>query len=291
MKQHSTQSLAQAKEIASLREQVESQRLEMQKLEQDLVQAQLVRSTFLNHIGHEMRTPLSVILGYSDILLQEAQQAENEQITTLAQKIKLYTKNFSATVNDVLQMSELESGQVGFLLEAFGIDNVIEQAVRQAQTYLDVNENELLLMVPLDIGMMIADRDKVRIILTNLLSNAGKFTKNGMVTVIVRRTLIAEQSWITFEVTDTGIGIAPEKQSQIFQPFLQGDNSVTKEYEGMGLGLAINQRYCDLMGGRIAFESTLGKGSTFIVTLPAEITAVDSMFVRSASPTKPLTPK
>jgi signal transduction histidine kinase len=135
--------------------------------------------------------------------------------------------------------------------------------------------------------MMIADRDKVRIILVNLLSNAGKFTKNGMITLSAKRTQITEQSWIIFEVADTGIGIAPEKQSQIFQPFLQGDNSFTKEYEGLGLGLAINQRYCELMGGRIEFESTLGEGSTFFVTLPAEITAVSSMFVRASSSADP----
>jgi signal transduction histidine kinase len=286
MNQYSTQPSPQTEEIAALREQVNAQRLKIAKLEQELAQAQLVRSSFLNNIGHEMRTPLSVILGYADILLQEAQQVENEGIITLVQKIKLYTKNFSATVNDVLQMSELESGQVGFLLEAFGIETVIKQAIRQSQTELDIYENDLLLMVPPDIGFMIADRDKVRVILVNLLINAAKFTKNGTITVSARRTQIADQDWIVFEVTDTGIGIASEKQSQIFQPFFQGDNSSTKKHEGLGLGLAIIQHYCDMMGGRIAFESTLGEGSTFVVTLPAEITAVSSMFVRSSAPTK-----
>lgn len=283
MNQYSTQPSPQTEEIAALREQTNSQRLKIEKLEQDLAQAQLVRSTFLNNISHEMRTPLSVILGYADILLQEAQQVENEAIITLAQKIKLYTKNFSATVNDVLQMSELESGQVGFLLEAFGIETVIEQAVRQCQTELDIYENDLLLMVPPDIGMMISDRDKVRVILVNLLINAAKFTKNGTITVSARRTQIANQDWIVFEVADTGIGISPDKQSQIFQPFYQGDNSSTKKHDGLGLGLTINQHYCNMMGGRITFESTLAEGSTFVVTLPAEITAVSSMFVRSSA--------
>lgn len=255
----------------------------LQQAKETVEQSLLIRTIFLNNMGHELRTPLSIILGYADIILQKAKQEEDTELLTLAQKVKRYTKDFSGIVNDVLRMSEIESGQVGFLLEAFRIDNVIEQAVKQIQNYLDINGNDLMLMVPPDIGIMIADRDKVRIVLVNVLSNAAKFTKNGSITLSVNRKQIAEQAWIIFHITDTGAGIPSEKQAKIFEPFSQGDNSFTKEHEGAGLGLSINQKYCQLMGGRIEVESCLGEGTTFSIYLPAEVTAVESMFVRSES--------
>jgi len=283
--------LLQQEEIEDLRQAIKSIQLEKEQLEQavelskqDSDQALQARTTFLNNIGHELRTPLSVILGYADIILQNAQRENDEQLIALTQKIKLYTKGFSATINDVLQISEIESGQVGFFLEAFGIETIIDQAVIQSQAYLDVNENNLMLIVSPDIGTMVSDRDKVRAILANLLSNAAKFTTNGTITLSAKSIINDDQPWIVFQVADTGIGISPEKQTQIFQPFLQGDNSFTKEHGGVGLGLAINQHYCQLMGGRIELESIVGEGSTFSVYLPVEVTAVDSMFMRSSTP-------
>ncbi len=284
---HTTQIIAQQEEIAGLHSQLAAIQLEKERLEEaldeskdDVGQALQARTSFLNNIGHELRTPLSIILGYADIILQKAKQEDDEQLVMLAQKTKLYAKGLSATINDVLQMSEIESGQVGFLLEAFGIETVIDQAVIQSQAYLDVNENDFMLIVSPDIGTMVADRDKIRSILGNLLSNASKFTKNGSITLSANQAVIDDQPWIIFQVADTGVGIPPEQQAHIFQPFLQGDNSFTKEYGGVGLGLAINQHYCHLMGGRIELESKVGEGSIFSVYLPAEITAVDSMFVR-----------
>lgn len=292
-KQQSEKISAQEKEIAILREDTKALQTEQKKLEEELAQAVEsatqalhTRTTILSNIGHELRTPLSVILGYSDLALQNAEEKNDDQLVTFVRKIKLYTKDLSATINDLLQMSEIESGQVGFLLEAFGVDHVIEQAVRQNQTYLDVNENDLLMIVPPDIGTMIADRDKVHIVLVNLLNNAAKFTHNGTVTFSAKRTVIDNQSWIIFQIIDTGVGIPQEKQEQIFQPFLQGDNSFTKEHGGIGLGLAINQHYCQLMGGHIEVESTVGEGSTFSVYLPTEVTAVASMYVRSSTNVK-----
>ena len=289
-KQLTEKILTQEKELTVLREKENVLQIEQKRVEQEITQTSVsteetlnIRNHILNNIGHELRTPLSVILGYSDIILQKAEQENDEELIVFVHKIKLYTKELGATINDLLQMSEIESGQVGFLLEAFGIDHVIEQAVRQNQMLLNANENDLLLIIPPDISMMIADRDKVRIILENLLNNAAKFTQNGTITLCANRTIIEEQSWIIFQVIDTGIGIPQEKQDQIFQPFSQGDNSITRGYSGAGLGLAISHHYCQLMGGRIEVESSIGEGSTFSVYLPAEITAVPSMYVRLAT--------
>lgn len=241
-------------------------------------------SIFLNNISHELRTPLSIILGYAEIIEQDAQQGGNDGISTLAQKIKLYTKHLSAIVNDLLYMTEIQSGELKFLLEAFTLDNVVEQAIKQVQPYLDANENELLLIMPPDAGMMMADRDKVRIILVNLLSNAAKFTQNGTVTLSAYRQVVGGEERVVFQVSDTGIGIAPELQETIFQPFQQVDGSFTRQHSGLGLGLAINRHYCEMMGGKMTVQSEPGRGSIFTVSLPAEVTAVAAMYVRSSQP-------
>lgn len=261
---------------------------QMEQAEETARKTTRTHSVFLNNIGHELRTPLSIILGYAEIIEQDSMEADNASISKLAQKIKLYTKQLSALVNDLLRMSEIESGEVKFLLEAFTIDNVIEQVVKQVQTALETNNNQLLLMVPPEAGMMMADRDKVRVILVNLLNNAAKFTHNGIVTLTVSRQITDGREWIYFAVTDTGIGIEPALQEAIFSPFQQADGSFTREHSGMGLGLAINRYYCQLMGGRIEVTSQPGEGATFTVCLPAEVTAVASMYVNA--PTLQKTP-
>ena len=271
-----TQRQAQQELIAALHRQLAAIQLENENLEQaldqskeDVFQALQARTSFLNNIGHELRTPLSIILGYTDIMLQKAKHEDDEQLVMLAQKTKLYAKGLSATINDVLQMSEIESGKVGFLLEAFGIETVIDQTVIQNQAYLDVNQNDFMVIVSPDIGTMVADRDKIRSILGNLLSNAAKFTKNGSITLSANQSVIDDQTWIIFQVTDTGVGISEEQQADIFQPFLQGYNSFTKEYGGVGLGLAISKRLVEMMNGRLWVESAgKGEGATFYFSLP-----------------------
>jgi signal transduction histidine kinase len=118
---------------------------------------------------------------------------------------------------------------------------------------------------------MYGDLTKVRQCLLNLLNNAAKFTKEGMIIFQIKRENVEDQDWIRFQIKDTGIGIAPEQQNQLFSAFKQVDSSATRKFDGAGLGLAIAQQYCQIMGGNITLESELNKGSTFSMKLPAQI--------------------
>jgi len=239
------------------------------------------RTVFLANMGHELRTPLSVIIGYADIMGQDALSNGQDEYWVLAQKIKQAAQQLRTIVNDVLEITEIETGQVSFLLESFDITAVIKRVVNSNQTAVEANDNELLILIPPDIGFMFADQDKVQRALENLLNNAAKFTHNGSITLSVTRSKAEEQEWVVFQVADTGIGIAPEQHDRIFHAFEQVDKSFTRGYGGTGLGLAINQYICRAMGGKISFTSELGRGSTFTMQLPAKVTAVDSMYVRT----------
>src|SRR5581483_2165025 len=135
------------------------------------------------------------------------------------------------------------------------------------------NENTLELHLTDDLGSMKADVTKVRQILFNLLSNACKFTDHGTISLHVERNTIAGRDWVNFRVRDTGIGISPEQQANLFKEFAQADVSIARKYGGTGLGLAISHRFAQLMGGTIRVESAQGKGSTFIMDLPAQVSA------------------
>jgi len=241
------------------------------------------RTVFLANMGHELRTPLSVIIGYADIMGQDALSSGQDEYWVLAQKIKQAAQQLRTIVNDVLEITEIETGQVSFLLETFDITAVIKRVVNSNRTAVEANDNELLILVPPDIGFMFADQDKVQRALENLLNNAAKFTHNGSITLSVTRSTGGgqEPEWIVFQVADTGIGIAPEQHEKIFHAFEQVDKSFTRGYGGTGLGLAINQYICRAMGGKISFTSEAGHGSTFTMRLPAKVTAVDSMYVRA----------
>jgi len=258
------------------------QKLELELAKESAERATQAKTVFLANMGHELRTPLSVIIGYADIIGQDALSRGHEDYRLLAYKVKQAAQQLRNIVNDILEITEIETGQVTFLLEAFDIADLVTRAVNASQTAVETNNNELLILVPPDIGVMFADQAKVGRALENLLNNAAKFTQNGSITLSVARETADEREWIVFQVADTGIGIPPEQHEKIFHAFEQVDNSFTRGYGGTGLGLAINQHTCQAMEGKISFTSEPGAGSTFVMRLPAQVTAVDAMFVRRA---------
>lgn len=256
------------------------EQFELKQAKEAAERATQAKTIFMSNMGHELRTPLSVIIGYADIIGQDARTEGHIEYEALSGKIKYAAQQLGAIVNDVMEITEIEIGQVSYLLEWFNVSDVVRWAMNWVQTAVDANNNTFLLLLPPDAGTMFADRDKVQRILVNLLSNAAKFTHKGTITLSVTREQTPQQEWLVFQVTDTGIGIATERQEAIFEAFYQGDSSFTRAYGGMGLGLAINQHYCRAMHGDITLNSRPGEGSTFILRLPAQITAVTSMFVR-----------
>lgn len=256
------------------------QQIELEQAKIAAENATRAKTVFLSNMGHELRTPLSVILGYTDIIGQDAQTNGLEDYYFLAQKIKQAAQKLRVIVNDVLEITEIESGQVTFLLETFDIAQTVHRAVANSQTAVEANNNTLLVLIPPDIGVIFADQDKVRRALENLLNNAAKFTHDGSITLSVNRKVDGNQEWIEFQVSDTGIGIPADQHEKIFLPFDQVEKSFTRGYEGTGLGLAINQYFCRSMQGKISLVSEIGRGSTFTMKLPARVTAVSAMYVR-----------
>jgi signal transduction histidine kinase/ActR/RegA family two-component response regulator len=233
-------------------------------------EASRAKSTFLANMSHELRTPLNAIIGYSEMLEEEARDSAHAENIQDLQKIQSAGKHLLSLINDVLDLSKIEAGKMTLHLESFDVAAMIEEIVNTLQPAAEKNKNTLRIHLDDEVGMMRADVTKVRQILFNLLSNACKFTDQGTITLDVQQREAEGQDWIRFQVTDTGIGIDPQQQANLFQEFAQADTSIARKYGGTGLGLAITHRFVRLMKGHISVESQPGRGSVFTVSLPAQ---------------------
>ncbi|MCU0552764.1 MAG: response regulator [Leptolyngbya sp. Prado105] len=231
-------------------------------------EANATKSQFLANMSHELRTPLNAIIGYSEILVEEMTDLKVPSLIPDVQKIHGAGKHLLGLINNILDLSKVEAGKIELYLETFAIAPLINEVTDTIRPLLTKNNNTLVVNCPADIGSMQADITKLRQSLFNLLSNASKFTENGTVTLTVARE---EASWITFAVSDTGIGITPKQQEKLFQAFTQADVSTTRRYGGTGLGLVITQQFCNIMGGEIQVESEAGRGTTFTIRLPEQV--------------------
>jgi signal transduction histidine kinase len=234
------------------------------------LQSNRAKSAFLANMSHELRTPLNAIIGYSEMLQEEAEDTDDTESILDLQKIHGAGRHLLTLINDILDLSKIEAGKMDLYSEPFEIIPLIQEVVATLQPMIDQNDNTLTVKVPDQIGNMKTDITKVRQALFNLLTNAAKFTEHGEITLTASREDRDHTSWITFTVTDNGIGMTPEQQENLFQYFAQADPSTTRKYGGTGLGLAISQRFCQMMGGDITVRSTVGKGSVFTIHLPEE---------------------
>jgi len=233
--------------------------------------ASRAKSQFLANMSHELRTPLNVILGYAEMLADEAREKKLPEFADDLQHIKSSGRHLLELINDVLDLSKIEAGRIQVFAESFDVASLVREVGNQIGPIAEKNKNRIEIIAPEDLGMMHTDVIKLRQTLFNLLGNACKFTENGTVTLEAWREAHAQGDWILFRVTDTGIGIAPGVMPQLFQPFVQADASTTRKFGGTGLGLAISRHFCRMMGGDLSASSTLGKGSIFTVRLPAHI--------------------
>jgi len=229
------------------------------------------KSEFLANMSHELRTPLNAIIGYSEMLQEEAAELGADGFVPDLKKIHAAGKHLLELINAVLDLSKIEAGKMELYLETFAVPTLIQDIAAVIKPLAAKNGNRLEVRCDAAAGTMRADLTKVRQALFNLLSNACKFTDHGIVSLTAARETAGGGDWITFGVTDTGIGMTPEQMTRLFQEFSQADAATTQKYGGTGLGLALSQRLCRMMGGDITVESEPGRGSTFAMRLPAEV--------------------
>jgi len=228
------------------------------------------KGIFLANMSHELRTPMNAIIGYSELLEEDAIEDENNTIVPDLKKIQASAKHLLSLINGILDLSKIDADKIELSPIQFEINELIEEVSASIAPLLLENNNAFHIKAPRDNGIMFADNLRLRQILLNLLSNACKFTSNGSITLTIKRYNQNYQDWVSFAVADTGIGIEAEYMDTIFDDFSQADASTTREYGGTGLGLSISKRLVEIMHGQINIESTPGKGTCFTFNLPVE---------------------
>jgi signal transduction histidine kinase/DNA-binding response OmpR family regulator len=231
--------------------------------------ANQAKSAFLANMSHELRTPMNAILGYSEMLIEEAEEQGHEDFIPDLKKINQSGSHLLALINDVLDLSKIESGKMEAFAEDFEVERLIDDVSATALPLMAKNDNHLAIERGARLGTSHQDLTKLRQCLLNLISNAAKFTNAGTVTLLADCRIEGGAKWLTFAVRDSGIGIPADKIERVFEEFGQADQSTTRDYGGTGLGLPIAKRFCLLLGGDLTVQSEPGVGSTFAIRVPA----------------------
>ncbi|MGE5657402.1 MAG: PAS domain S-box protein [Actinomycetota bacterium] len=283
--------LALAIQQASLFEQLQQQLRERQQAQQQLAERnqqlalfnqELARATrlkdeFLANMSHEFRTPLNAILGMTEGLQEQIFGEVNEQQQKALQTVKRTGSHLLELINDLLDLAKVESGQIELSCTPAPVAVLCQSSLEFIKQQALKKQIELELKLPSYLPEICVDERRIRQVLVNLLNNAVKFTPNGgRITLEVslpnfEREGEEEEDWLRFAVRDTGIGIAPENIHKLFQPFVQIDSALNRQYEGTGLGLSLVKRLVELHGGQVGLTSELGVGSCFTIELPGVI--------------------
>jgi signal transduction histidine kinase/DNA-binding response OmpR family regulator/HAMP domain-containing protein len=251
---------------------------EMLELARDAaLDASRAKDTFLANMSHELRNPLNAIIGFSEMLEEDATDAGQEEFVPDLQKIHSAGKHLLGLINDVLDIAKISAGTITVQPTDFSVASMLRSLIDMTEPLVEKKQNRLHLELADDLGEMHADEGRVRQVLFNLMSNAAKFTEAGDIRFSATRETVEGADWIQFVVKDSGIGMTEEEIGRLFQRFSQVSGSTRHKQDGAGLGLALSQELCRLMGGKIGVESQPGEGSTFTATLPARsVSAVDA---------------
>jgi signal transduction histidine kinase len=225
------------------------------------------KSQFLANMSHELRTPLNAILGYTELILDNIYGYVSEKIREVLERVEQNGRHLLGLINDVLDLSKIEAGQLTLALNEYSIGEVVQTVFTSVEALAAEKKLDLKAMVPTGLATGKGDEKRIAQVLLNLLGNAIKFTEAGEVRIEVS----ASNETFLLSVSDTGPGLSEADQKRIFEEFQQADGSSTREKGGTGLGLSIAKRIVEMHGGRIWVESALGKGSTFRFTVPVRV--------------------
>ncbi len=231
--------------------------------------ANRAKSEFLANMSHELRTPLNAIGNYCLLIKEELADLGQPHLLTDLESIESASKHLLSVINDVLDLSKIEAGRMDLLFERIDLEAFIHETKAMAMPLAAKNRNQFVLEIDGNLGELTSDATRLRQSILNLISNAVKFTTDGVVTLKVQ----GDEQSIRLTVKDTGIGMTDAQVQRLFQPFVQADASTTKRFGGTGLGLSLTRTFVMMLGGVIDVTSELGKGSSFRITLPRQTTA------------------
>ncbi len=241
---------------------------ELVQARDEALRASRYKSEFLASMSHELRTPLNAILGYTEMALESLE--DRPEVAEDLRRVQRAAGRLLSMINSILDLAKIEAGRMELWLEPTDLGELVQEALETVRPLAEKNGNRLELeLEQRGGGQLVMDGPKLRQVLVNLLGNAAKFTRDGVVRLRVRH----EPAELRLEVEDTGIGMSAEQQAHVFEAFRQGDMSTTRRFGGTGLGLSIARNLVRLMGGEITVESAPGKGSTFTVCIPLPVRA------------------
>ncbi len=253
-----------------LEELVASRTAELQEARDLADHTNATKTMFVATLSHELRTPLNAIIGYGEMLSEDLTALELEDLAHDAQRVLGAGNYLILLINDLLDLEKVEAGELGINLEEVALDPLFREVSEIISPDLAANRNRLEIEIADTASTVITDSTRLRQILHNLLSNACKFTHDGLIKIVALAELRGESLYLIIEVIDTGIGIAPEDLPRIFARFAQANATISRRFGGTGLGLALTRRLCQRLGGDISVASKPGVGSHFRFWIPLD---------------------
>jgi len=245
--------------------------LELSKAKRKAERASSAKSDFLADVNHELRTPLSSIMGYAELLSAKELSLEPEVRSGYLERILLASNRLLRLSDELLDLAKIEAGKVELHIRDYSIKDLINEVLDTIEPLAERNNNTVKVELSDKIDRIQMDVTKLRQCLLNLLSNACKFSQNETILLKVDMAMNDGEEWLSFQVQDFGIGMTHEQMEGLFERFAQGSSDIAQKYGGTGLGLSISRSYCQLMGGRLNVLSEPNEGSTFTIELPRSI--------------------
>jgi len=239
----------------------------------EAVAADRAKTRFLMSMSHELRTPLNAVIGYTELIEEEAEEGDIRALRSDLNKIRVSATRLLRTLSGILELSRLEPGKMELDRSTFDLASLIAEACSEVEEMAEQRNNKISVLCPAGRFVVRTDRSMLHYSLLALLDNACRFTDTGEIRVVVEAIERGSEAWVKIAVSDTGIGIPQAHVNRIFSSFSQVDESPSRTYDGTGVSLAVTQRFCGMMGGSVEVESTIAMGSVFTIVLPDTHTA------------------